>query len=194
MTKSEDNSSITVSLQPEPSPLAVSELTSDVDGAARLLGLAQLADELGSSRIADEARNLADRISEGRFYVACIGQFKRGKSTLINALIGDPVLPVGFTPVTAVPTVIRFGDRRRARVQARDGSWQEVCVSDLNLYVSEEYNPENAKGVRGVEVFVSSSLLADGMCFVDTPGLGSVFTGNTGATQAFIPHIDAALV
>jgi GTPase Era involved in 16S rRNA processing len=198
MMNSDDNSSITVSLQPEHSPSAapvsVPAMTSDVDGAARLLRLAQLADDLGSSRIADEARSLAARISEGRFYVACIGQFKRGKSTLINALIGDRVLPVGFIPVTAVPTVIRFGDRRSARVQTQDGSWQEVSVSDLNQFVSEEYNPENTKGVRGVEVFVPSSLLAAGMCFVDTPGLGSVFTGNTAATQAFIPHIDAALV
>jgi len=166
----------------------------DVDGAARLLRLAQLAEELGSNQIAEEARDLAGRISEGRFYVACIGQFKRGKSTLINALIGDPVLPVGFTPVTAVPTVIRFGDKRRARIQVRDSSWQEVSVSDLNQYVSEECNPENTKGIRGVEVFVPSSLLAGGMCFVDTPGLGSVFTGNTAATHAFIPHVDAALV
>ena len=169
-------------------------VTSEVDGAARLLRLAQLAEELDSRRIAEEARDLANRISEGRFYVACIGQFKRGKSTLINALIGDAVLPVGFTPVTAVPTVIRFGDQRRARIQAGDGSWQEVPVSDLDQYVSEEWNPENTKGIRGVEVFVPSRLLAGGMCFVDTPGLGSVFTGNTAATQAFIPHIDAALV
>jgi predicted GTPase len=194
MTKSEDNSSITVSTQPEYPPLAVPTVTSDVDGARRLLRLAKLARELGSSRISDEARELASRISEGRFYVACIGQFKRGKSTLINALIGDPVLPVGFTPVTAVPTVIRFGDHRRARIQVRDGSWQDVSVSDLNQYVSEDFNPENTRGVRGVEVFVPSSLLAGGMCFVDTPGLGSVFTGNTAATHAFIPHIDAALV
>ena len=162
--------------------------------APRSLRLAQLAEELGSSRIAEEARDLANRISEGRFYVACIGQFKRGKSTFINPLIGDAVLPVGFTPVTAVPTVIRFGDKRKARIQARDSSWQEVSVSDLNQYVSEECNPENTKGIRGAEVFVPSSLLAGGMCFVDTPGLGSVFTGNTAATHAFIPHVDAALV
>ena len=194
MTKSEDNLSTKTGAQPERSHLALSTVTSDVDGAARLLRLAQLAEELASSRIAEEARDLANRISEGRFYVACIGQFKRGKSTLINALIGDPVLPVGFTPVTAVPTVIRFGDRRRARIQAGDGSWQEVPASDLNQYVSEEYNPENTKGIRGVEVFVPSRLLAGGMCFVDTPGLGSVFTGNTAATHAFIPHVDAALV
>lgn len=164
------------------------------NGASRLLRLAKLAGELGADRIAEDARDLANRIAEGRFYVVCIGQFKRGKSTLINALIGDPVLPVGFTPVTAVPTVIRFGDLRRARIQVRDGAWQEVPISDLNQYVSEECNPENTKGIRGVEVFVPSSVLAGGMCFVDTPGLGSVFTGNTAATHAFIPHIDAALV
>jgi hypothetical protein len=48
--------------------------------------------------------------------------------------------------------------------------------------------------VDGAEVFVPSPLLSSGMCFVDTPGLGSVFTGNTATTQAFIPDIDAALV
>ena len=165
-----------------------------IDGASRLLRLAALAEDLGASRIEEEAKDLAGRIAEGRFYLACIGQFKRGKSTLINALIGDPVLPVGFTPVTAVPTVIRYGEPRRARIQAGDGSWQEVNASDLKQYVSEECNPENSKAIRGVEVFVPSPLLAAGMCLVDTPGLGSVFTGNTAATQAFIPHIDAALV
>lgn len=194
MTRSEDNSSTTAGAQPGHSALAVPTVAADVDGAARLLRFAELAKELASGWIADEALDLASRISEGRFYVACIGQFKRGKSTLVNALIGDAVLPVGFTPVTAVPTVIRFGGQRRARVQVRDGSWQEVNASDLSQYVSEECNPENTKEIRGVEVFVPSSLLAGGMCFVDTPGLGSVFTGNTAATQAFIPHIDAALV
>ena len=81
----------------------------EIDGASRLLRLASLGEELGAPYIADDGRALAARVSEGRFYLACIGQFKRGKSTLINALIGEPVLPVGFIPVTAVPTVIRYG-------------------------------------------------------------------------------------
>lgn len=164
------------------------------DGASRLLRLADLAVELGSERIAHEARELATRVVEGRFYVACVGQFKRGKSTLINALIGKEVVPTGFTPVTAVPTVIRFGEQPRARVRTQDGSWKEIPVSELKEYVSEEHNPENKKQVDGAEVFVPSWLLSSGMSFVDTPGLGSVFTGNTATTQAFIPHIDAALV
>jgi ribosome biogenesis GTPase A len=164
------------------------------DGAIRLLRLEALAEELGAESVADEARDLADRISEGRFYVACVGQFKRGKSTLINALIGAPVLPTGFIPITAVPTVIRFGEQLSARVRLLDGSWNEIPVSELKQYVTEELNPENKKGVQGAEAFVPSPLLSSGMCIVDTPGLGSVFTGNSAATQAFIPHIDAALV
>jgi ribosome biogenesis GTPase A len=165
-----------------------------IDGATRLLRLAMLAQDLGAEPVAAEARELAAQIAEGRFYVACVGQFKRGKSTLINALIGKPILPTGFTPVTAVPTVIRFGEQVRARIRVHNGSWNEIPPSELKQYVTEEFNPENKKGVQGAEAFVPSPLLSSGMCIVDTPGLGSVFTGNSATTQAFIPHIDAALV
>ncbi|HUY13736.1 MAG TPA: dynamin family protein [Terriglobia bacterium] len=168
--------------------------TSEMGGAQRLLRLAAVEEELGARRLSDEARDLAARVSEGRFYVSCIGQFKRGKSTLINALIGEAVLPSGFIPVTTVPTIVRYGAGRMARIQRQDRGWQEINLSDLNLYVSEEHNPENVKRIAGVEVFVPAPLLAEGMCLVDTPGLGSVFAGNTEATQAFLPRIDAALV
>jgi GTPase SAR1 family protein len=170
------------------------EKSVSLDGASRLLRLGTLAQELGAEPVAEEARELAARVTEGRFYVACIGQFKRGKSTLLNALVGCEVVPTGFVPVTAVTTVIRFGDELRARVRMRDGAWRDVELTGLKEYVTEELNPENKKAVEGAEVFVPSPLLSSGMCFVDTPGLGSVFTGNTATTQAFIPHIDAALV
>src|ERR1017187_6861884 len=169
-------------------------MTGSADGASRLLRLGRLAQELGVEPVAEEARELAARVSEGRFYLACVGQFKRGKSTLLNALVGDAVVPTGFIPVTAVPTVIRFGEAIHARVRMRDASWRDIAMTDLKEYVTEELNPENKKAVDGAEVFVPSPLLSSGMCFVDTPGLGSVFTGNTATTQAFIPHIDAALV
>ena len=170
------------------------EISVAADGAPSLLRLADLAQELGAEPVAEEARELAARVAEGRFYVACVGQFKRGKSTLLNALVGHEVVPTGFIPVTAVPTVIRSGNEIRARIRMRDGSWRDIAMPDLKEYVTEELNPENKKGVDGAEVFVPSLLLSSGMCFVDTPGLGSVFTGNTATTQAFIPHIDAALV
>ena len=172
----------------------LAETSVSMDGASRLLQLAELALELVSEPVVKEARELAARISEGRFYVVCVGQFKRGKSTLLNALVGHEVVPTGFVPVTAVPTVIRFGAEPHARVRVRGGAWLDVAMIDLKEYVTEELNPENKKAVEGAEVFVPSPLLSSGMCFVDTPGLGSVFTGNTATTQAFIPHIDAALV
>jgi GTP-binding protein EngB required for normal cell division len=125
---------------------------------------------------------------------ACLGQFKRGKSTLLNALVGDRALPTGVIPITTVPTVLRYGKTRRARVRYQGGSWTVIAPEELMQYVSEEHNPENVKGVTGVEVFLPSPLLAEGMCLVDTPGLGSVFAGNTAATRAFVPHVDAAII
>jgi Dynamin family len=162
--------------------------------AKKLLLLAGLAEQFHSNQITDDARAAAERIAEGRFSVACVGQFKRGKSTLLNALIGEPILPSGVVPVTSVPTVLRFGENRGARLRLRNGEWTEIAIADIEEYVSEVRNPENTKGVAGLEVFVPNPLLAKGMCLVDTPGLGSVFAGNTAATEAFLPHIDAAIV
>jgi GTPase Era involved in 16S rRNA processing len=163
-------------------------------GDAVLLRLAAIADQFGAEYTSGDARSVAERVAEGRFYVACVGQFKRGKSTLINALIGASVLPAGVVPVTTVPTVIRHGDHRRARIRFQTKGWSAIPLDKLDEYVSEDKNPENAKAVVGVEVFFPSPLLASGMCFVDTPGLGSVFAGNTAATHDFIPHIDAAII
>ncbi len=161
--------------------------------ALRLERLLEIAGQLGEYSIAEDLQQLVARISEGRFYVACIGQFKRGKSTLLDALVGELILPTGVVPVTAVPTVLRFGAQRSARVLIA-GKWQVVRTEDLAHYVSEELNPENRKCVDGVEVFLPSNLLAHGMCLVDTPGIGSVFAGNTETTKEFIPQIDAAIL
>jgi GTP-binding protein EngB required for normal cell division len=147
--------------------------------------LSEIAGILGDARLEREALDLAERTGAGRFYVACVGDFKRGKSTLINSLIGTPILPTGAVPVTAVPTVVRFGVTLGARVLLDD--WREVEPRDLLRYVTDP-------GVVAVEVFSPSPLLEEGLCLVDTPGVGSVFAENTAATERFIPHIDAALV
>ncbi|MGA8229928.1 MAG: dynamin family protein [Candidatus Acidiferrales bacterium] len=119
---------------------------------------------------------------------------RQKKDEFSDTLLGDHVLPTGVLPITAVPTVVRYGSSRGARVRFQGTAWSDIAPEDLRQYVSEELNPENKKSVTGVEVFSPSPLLAQGMCFVDTPGLGSVFAGNTAATQAFVPHIDAVIV
>jgi GTP-binding protein EngB required for normal cell division len=175
---------------------ALSKRSAQLDGteADGFFRIADLANECQEERIKEDALCAAERISEGRFYVACVGQFKRGKSTLLNALMGESLLPSGVTPVTAVPTILRFGGRRRARVRLGSDAWTDIGIAELEQYASEAANPENRKGVAALEVFVPNPLLEQGMCFVDTPGIGSVFSGNTAATQAFLPHIDAAIV
>lgn len=159
-----------------------------------LAGLQQVATGIGATEIAEDIRVLAARLAKGLFYVACVGQFKRGKSTLLNALVGDALLPTGVAPVTAVITVVRYGDARNAVVRFDDGRFESIEASTVADYVTEERNPENRKRVRVVEVSTPSELLASGMCLVDTPGLGSIFRQNTETTRAFLPHIDAALV
>jgi GTP-binding protein EngB required for normal cell division len=183
-----------LNIQHEDDPSLRFREASDADGSQKLQRLGELAAELEANQAAEEADDLAARVAEGRFFLACIGQFKRGKSTVINALIGEPALPTGFIPVTTVPTVVRFGPQLRARFRRAGGSWEEIPIYDLSLYVSEEHNPENTKRISGVEVLTPAQLLKDGMCLVDTPGLGSVFAGNTEATRDFLPRIDAALV
>ena len=161
---------------------------------APLLSLIKAANELGSQRIEREAQALADRVADKRFFVACLGQFKRGKSSLLNALLGFSLLPTGVVPVTAIVTILRHGPVLHAEVHFENGSRQQVPPESISDYVSEESNPANARGVAAVEVFIPCALLASGMCLVDTPGLGSIYSGNTAVTKAFVPHIDAALV
>jgi|SRR5580658_1481578 ribosome-interacting GTPase 1 len=95
--------------------------TEQVSAEIALNRLAELARELESDHVFEDAKGLAERMTEGRFYVACIGQFKRGKSTLLGALLGDRVLPTGVLPVTAVPTIVRYGRSRGARVRCHSG-------------------------------------------------------------------------
>ncbi len=164
------------------------------NGLADLRTLERIASELNAEPLADEIRSLAQRAVEGRFYVACVGQFKRGKSTLINALVEESLLPTGTVPVTSVVTVVRHAPERCARVRSAGSEWTDIGVSDLPDYVTETRNPGNRLGITAVEVCSPSHALAGGLCFVDTPGLGSVFEANSDATREFVPHIDAALV
>ena len=160
----------------------------------QLAAIVRIAEAAEAPALAAEARAVAEQLEEGRFFVAVLGQFKRGKSTLINALAGTQLLPVGVAPVTSVVTIVRYGARPTARVRSRDGRWREAELQQLQQYVSEAGNPGNERGIVAVEVETGSSLLERGLCLVDTPGLGSVNAANTQETRDFLPHVDAAIL
>ena len=103
------------------------ETTSPED---RLQVLASLAARSGASRAEREALELAERVAEGRFLVACVGQFKRGKSTLLNALLGEPILPTGVVPVTSAITIVRSGPRG-AQIVFEGGIMAHMMITRL---------------------------------------------------------------
>jgi small GTP-binding protein len=142
---------------------------------------------------ADRAQVLVDRLRAGRFVVAFVGEFKRGKSTLVNALLGEEIVPSGVLPLTAVATEIRYG-QSAALVNFLDGTQRAIEVGQLAGYVTETANPRNELGVERVEVHGRWKLLESGVVFVDTPGIGSVYLHNTEAGQAALLEADGAVM
>jgi len=165
-------------------------------------GEALLSREGGTLTVRAKAlHELGVRLQKGRFHLAILGQFKRGKSSFINALLGEPLLPTAIVPLTALPTFVRAGPTREASVHfegdrpastVRADSAQKIA-SFIGRYVAEPSNPHNREGVERVEVRHPSSLLMHGVVLIDTPGVGSTFRHNTEATLNFLPQCDAAL-
>lgn len=140
------------------------------------------------------------RLVDNRFQLAVLGQFKRGKSTLLNALLGEEILPTAVVPLTAIPTFLIAGASRRIVATYRGGHVEETEAANaealstlLTELVTEDANPENRKEIERVEAYLPSPLLARGVVLVDTPGVGSTFLHNTGAANAVLPECDAAL-
>jgi ribosome biogenesis GTPase A len=141
--------------------------------------------------IAEEA---AAKLAGLGLYVAVIGEFKRGKTTLINALLGADLLPTGVLPVTAVPALVRFGMQPRATLRLQDGAEVETEIGRLHEYLTEQENPANSKGVREAIIEYPAAALETGLVLVDTPGTGSIHRHNTQAAMDFMPRIDVALL
>jgi len=151
--------------------------------------------QFGIESLRPQARVCAEILRDGEFVdVAVIGRFKAGKSSFLNSLIGREVLPVAAVPLTAVVTRLRHGPQDRAVVRYLDGRETEVPLDQLAEYVTEQRNPANTKGVALVEVETPGLRPYQGIRFVDTPGLGSVFAHNTRASMDWLPRVGAAFL
>lgn len=135
---------------------------------------------------------LADKLKEQRFYIVVLGLFKRGKSTLINALLEKEIAPVSVTPLTAIVSVIDYNKEPMVNVYFTNGEILQTTIENIEEYVTEERNPENIKQVNYVNILDDASFLQH-VSLVDTPGLGSTYEHNTATTLAFVPRVDAAL-
>jgi GTP-binding protein EngB required for normal cell division len=148
---------------------------------------------LGSDRDREQLAALRDRLTAARLRVLVVGEAKRGKSTLINALLGLRVLPSGVTPLTAVATTVRYGEDPHAEVRFADGHEEKHPLTALGALVTERGNPRNRRGIAAVTAFVDAPVLAGGVELVDTPGTGSVFEWDTDVAHQALESMDAAV-
>ena len=138
------------------------------------------------------AEELCDKLKNQKITVSVIGQFKRGKSTLVNAILEDKILPVGIVPVTAVVTTIEYGEKA-ATVRFDNGIVKEIGFDEMSSYINEQENSDNHLGVSEVELYCPSPFLQKGLTFVDTPGVGSVHQKNSDAAYSYVKESDAVI-
>lgn len=137
---------------------------------------------------------LLDRLEINAFEIGVFGRVSSGKSSLLNYMLGGDFLPVGVTPVTALPTRISFNAQPQATIEFAEGKPQVVELSSLAEFSTEQQNPANAKHVTRIHVQVPAARLREGVTFVDTPGLGSLATAGAEEAVAYLPRCDLGIV
>ncbi len=126
--------------------------------------------------------------------VVVLGQFKAGKSSFMNSLIGSDLMPVAVLPATAVVTRTFHGEKDRAVVHYISNKFKEIGIDEIADFVTEQKNPNNEKHVSIVDVELSRLDKYRGIRFVDTPGLGSAFIHNTQTSLDWLPKVGAAII
>ena len=142
---------------------------------------------------AEQVAQLIDKLENNAMTVSIIGQFKRGKSSLSNAILEDTILPVGIVPITSAVTKVVYSEKKSAHVHFKNGAVEEVGLDELSRYISEQENKGNELGVEMVVLGAPSDFLRDGMEFVDTPGVGSFHKNNTEAAYEYMKESDGVI-
>lgn len=136
---------------------------------------------------------IEERLYSDKLFVAVVGEFKRGKSTFINAILGSSLLPTGVLPLTNIMTLIEHGPVPSLEVTFRDRPPLVAPADQLEDFVTESRNPENRKKVRYVRLRHPSPFLEAGVVLVDTPGFESLHETQTEEARATLPRIDIGL-
>jgi len=159
----------------------------------------------GRTDLEERLRQSRYRLRAGRVRVLVVGEFKQGKSLLVNGLVRAPVCPVFDDVATSVPTVVRYAEKASAALVrvleiADDGDPDraktervELPIEELAQHIAETGNPGNREGWREAEIGLPRALLSGGLEIVDTPGVGGLNSVHGAATMAELPAADAVL-
>ncbi len=149
----------------------------------------------GLDRVDLQQRIEAARVRIGRpsTVICVVGEFKQGKSSLVNGLVGHDICPVDDDIATAVLTLARYGEELSAIVRYRgdaDPAAERISIDQVRSFVTDIANDQSRPDVDRVDVMAPSPLLADGLAIVDTPGMGGLGAGHAAATLSFLPFAD----
>lgn len=156
--------------------------------------LREYSEELELSNTARSIADTIEKIADEHFEVAIVGEFKRGKSTLINALLGEEVLPADVLPATATLNRVTYSETPYVEVEYKDGSSENVDINKLADYVTKlSYESEKrAESVKQATVHYATDFCKNNVDIIDTPGLNDD-EQMTNVTLSILPEIDAAV-
>lgn len=183
-----------------PAPTAQKKTNSNEDIAQILdLGI-QAAKAYGREDLADRLDRLRAQVGKPDVQVVVVGEFKQGKSSLINALVNAKVCPVDDDIATAVPTLIRHGEEKKAAALTTpaeepdaDPTHTAIQFEEVPAYATELGVGDPSVSVKGVEIELPRKLLANGLVLVDTPGVGGLGSAHATAALGALSVADAAL-
>lgn len=164
--------------------------------------IGQLAASAGRTDLATRLDQTRERLQDPAVRVIVVGEFKQGKSKLINALVNAPACPVDDDIATSVPTTVSFAEHptawvvEKSETDSTDPSSmrREIALEDLADYVSERGNPGNERGILAAEVQLPREILRGGLKLVDSPGVGGLESTNSLATLAALSSAHAVLL
>ena len=156
-----------------------------------LKSLAALSREMGALQLGGRLEaELAHKLEVDRFHLVVVGEFNHGKTSFVNALLGERALPVGVTPTTAVVHHIEWGQKPEVTRVGRDGSSHPLGLDALEGF-SARAKP--GADVKYVEIKWPAEILADRIVLVDTPGVNDLSLTRAEITYGYIPRSDAVL-
>lgn len=159
---------------------------------AALRGLADVALALGTKTLKDRVdRELVRKLEEDRFHLVVVGEFNHGKTTLVNALLGERALPAGVTPTTAVIHHIRWAIRPEAFVVRAQGERSAIPFEDAKRFAAG--GQESGEDVDHLEIGYPADFLEERILLVDTPGVNDLSLQRADITYSYIPRADAVL-
>lgn len=138
----------------------------------------------------DELRQL---VQDERFSVVVIGEFSRGKSTFINALLGAALIPMDVLPETAVIHALHYGEEPALTVVRRDGSTEKGKASSEYLQQFVVGN-QDVDAVSYIKIAYPADFLAGNVLLVDTPGVSDMDEQRAEITYGFLPQADVVIV